>query len=94
MLHKMFSIYDTKAEVYSLPQMFQSAGVAIRSFTDAVNTPDTSFAMHPEDYTLFEIGEFDDQNTSIKMLKTPHSLAIGIELVKNNRPLVPTSPKD
>ena len=57
----MFSIYDEKAEIYSRPFYALTVGEAIRTFTDAVNLSDSPYNRHPEDYTLFSVGSFDDQ---------------------------------
>lgn len=57
---KVFSIWDSKAEVYSQPHFIRTKGEAIRSLTEAVNQQDHSFSKHAEDYSLFEIGTWDD----------------------------------
>lgn len=56
----VFSVYDSKAQAYGTPFFMQSVGTAVRMFSDLVNEPKTTVAAHPEDYTLFQIGEFDD----------------------------------
>lgn len=54
-----FSVYDSKAELYSRPFFAQSRGMALRSVTDQVNDPEQELAKHAEDYTLFVCGAFD-----------------------------------
>ena len=56
------SIRDSAADAYGRPFFLPSVGVAIRSFTDEVNRPseDNQIYQHPEDFDLFELGEFDD----------------------------------
>lgn len=61
MIVKMFSIYDSKAVSFLPPWNESTAGTALRKFKDAVVREGTDFNKWPEDYTLFEIGEFDDQ---------------------------------
>lgn len=56
----IFSVFDSKLAVYNTPFFMQREQAAIRSFTDAVNDPQTTLNKHPEDYTLFHIGDFDD----------------------------------
>ena len=77
---KAFSIFDSKAGVYSTPFMMQSVGVAMRTFADIVNDPSEQMAKHPEDYTLFECADFDEDSGLFIPLSTPHSLGNGIEL--------------
>lgn len=78
MLHKLVSIYDSKAQVYSPTIAFPTLGMAERSFTDAVNDPQSSYNKHPEDYTLFHVGEFDDSTGQTTNLETPFSLGVAL----------------
>ncbi len=56
-----FTIRDSAAEAFMRPFFSQSKGAAIRSFSDLVNGDDDHpVAQHPQDYTLFEIGSFDE----------------------------------
>lgn len=55
-----FSIRDAKAEAFMRPFFSPTAGLAIRSFRDLVNDPASEVGRHPEDYTLFRIGSFDE----------------------------------
>ena len=81
---KMFTVYDVKANAYLPPFHMQSVGEAHRSFEDTCNTPDHPFNKHPTDYTLFEVGTFDDNNCKIEMLETPHPIALAIECISTN----------
>ena len=56
------SIYDAKAECYSRPNFVRSAGEAWRFFEQEVNraADDNMMFLYPQDYTLFEIGTFDE----------------------------------
>lgn len=59
---KMFAVFDVKAAAYLAPFFLPTVGQAVRAFADASNDPSTMFAKHPEDYTLFHVGEFDDSS--------------------------------
>lgn len=85
MLRKVFAIYDSKAQVYSAPFMCSHVGEATRSFMDAVNDKGTLLNRHPEDYTLFEIASFDDCTAKYESLPTPKSLALAIELKREEK---------
>lgn len=75
----MFSIRDSAADAYGRPFFMSSVGIAIRSFTDEVNRADkeNQIYMHPEDFDLFELGEFDDETGRISLLDVPKQLALG-----------------
>jgi len=70
MVKKIFAIYDEKAEAYLQPFFLDTVGQAIRAITDCLNDPDHNFSRHTADYTLFLIGEFDDQDATIISNKT------------------------
>ncbi|QXP07926.1 MAG: nonstructural protein [Arizlama microvirus] len=88
---KLFTCYDSKLEAYMQPFFMTTRGQALRAFTDTVNDPSSIFAKHPEDYTLFEIGEYDDQTGDISMNQAKVSLGIAIEFLKNNKPTLVSS---
>jgi hypothetical protein len=62
-IFKIYTIYDSKVSAYTIkPFCGQSKGSVVRELFDVVNGPDKSapLAKHPHDYSLFEIGTFDD----------------------------------
>lgn len=64
MLIKIFSVFDSKAAFFGQPFCDQNEGSAIRNFSDAVNdgsNPNNLWHKHPEDFSLFNIGEFDNE---------------------------------
>lgn len=79
---KVFSIYDSKAGFYMEPFYSSSKLAALRSFSDLANKSDSFIAKHPEDYTLFELGEFDCDTGRFDLLPTNVSLGIAHEFVK------------
>ena len=80
MKHKMFAIHDAKAHAYLPPWFLPTLAMATRTFGDCCNDKNHAFAAHPEDYTLFLNGEFDDA-TGIVTPQKNHSLGNGIEFV-------------
>lgn len=82
MILKVYSVYDSKAEAYLAPMFFGSKGQAIRSFGDACNNSEHEFSKHAEDYTLFELGEFNDSNCKFTTYDTPYSLGVALEFIK------------
>jgi hypothetical protein len=73
---KMYVVYDSKSESYGLPMFFQSKGVAIRNFTDEVSRPDSLIAKHPEDFTLFELGDYSE-STGVFVIH-PVKVSVGL----------------
>jgi len=79
MNHQLFSVYDTKAEVYTPPFFVPTLGIATRAFSDCVNSADHQFGKHPQDYTLFKLGTFDDNTAHLELLPAPQSIGNGLE---------------
>jgi len=71
-----FTIRDSASEAFMRPFFAQSKGSAIRSFSDMVNGSDHPISDHPADYTLFEVGEFDEM-TGLLKVHEPRSLGNG-----------------
>ena len=59
MILKAFSIYDSKAKAFKQPFFELNAGTAIRAVSEVVNDRTHGFHKFSTDYTLFEIGEYD-----------------------------------
>lgn len=57
----VYSIFDVKAGVFNTPFFQVNDQVAKRAFSDLVNDPQSMLFKHPEDFTLWRLGEFDDQ---------------------------------
>jgi len=81
MEHKMFVIHDSKANAYMQPWFLTQRAMAQRAFMDCVNDKEHNFGRHPEDYTLFQIGTFDDQTAEVKW-EPPKSIGNGLEYLK------------
>lgn len=81
---KVCTVFDSKAALFLAPFYEQSVGTAVRSFETAVNTPDHQFNKYPSDYTLFELGEFDESAATFDLHDAPVNLGLAITYVKEN----------
>lgn len=79
MKHQIYVIYDQAAKIYNTPVFLINNDVAIRTVLNLVNS-DSELANHPEDYTLFRIGEYDTDTAQIDNLSAPEVVARCIEL--------------
>jgi len=82
MLFQSFSIYDSKGEMYSPPFFMVTKGLAIRRFSETAIDRQTSIGLHPQDFTLFYIGEFDDQTGAMIPNRTPEPLIKASETIE------------
>ena len=76
---KVYAVYDSKAEAFNEPFYAAKDGLAIRIFTDHVNKPESIWNKYPSDFTLFHVGEFDNEKGLLKPLDTPRNLGMAIE---------------
>lgn len=79
MLHQVIAIFDIKVGAFAKPVAVPADGAGVRAFQDAVNDPNTEYHKHPEDYSVWNIGTYDD-NTAIMESKKPIQLAQAIAL--------------
>lgn len=79
MKQQIFTIFDQKAKAYLPPFFLPAAAMAIRTFSDCVNSPDHMFGKHPADYTLIELGSFCDSSAAITVHEIPQVLGTGVE---------------
>jgi len=70
---KIFSIYDSKAEAYKQPFFMLTKGEALRGVMQLLEDNNHLFSKHPGDFTLFELGEYDDNNGKMSPLPSPIS---------------------
>ncbi|AXL15447.1 nonstructural protein [Microviridae sp.] len=79
-----YTIFDVASGIYMRPFFSQADGQAIRGFKDIATDADHEVGKHPEDYTLFRVGSFND--TTGKMDGDElEKLATGLEMVAQDR---------
>ena len=84
MRYKVVAVRDRAVACFGQPQVVPTVGSAIRSFTDLINGPkDGPVSSHPEDFDLFELGEYDDEACTFVNLEVPRQVAIGKDLVRS-----------
>lgn len=84
MILKIFTIHDAKSEAYLTPIYFRTKGEAIRAFTATVNDETSNFSKNPEDFTLFELGEYDDCKAKLSPHLTAIPIGKALEFVKQS----------
>lgn len=67
MMIEIFSVFDSKTKIYSQPQFMLNKGVALRTWVDVANDPQSAISKHPGDYSLFKLGVFNDETGQITM---------------------------
>jgi hypothetical protein len=61
----IFAILDQKAEAFLQPFFAATTALAFRNCNKACRNPESPFAQFPTDFTLYCIGEFDDESGAL-----------------------------
>ncbi len=80
----IYSIFDSASGLYSRPFFTQSDAEAMRSFEDIATDADHPIGKHPEDYSLFRIGIFDDMKAKLQD-ENNECLVTALETISNTR---------
>lgn len=75
----IFTIFDTKANAYLQPFFSINRDTARREFSKAVNG-DGQFNQFAEDYSLFHLGNFDQDEGTFELSEAPHHICNAINL--------------
>jgi len=81
---KLFSIRDSKSELFCPPFLSRTHGEAERNFSKVANDPKSQIFATPEDFDLYHLGTFDDATGSIEVLKTPEHVVKAIHCLNAN----------
>ena len=74
----MYSVYDEATQAFATPFFLPTDASAKRAFTDAV-MQDQNISKYPKDYSLFRIGEFDDNPGTLTHEERPVPIMAGFE---------------
>lgn len=81
---KVFVVRDVMAEVGQLPLYREKEAIAIRDFEMAVTNAQNPMSENPDDYVLYEIGEYDDEKMELVPMD-PKRVITGMEAVRLRR---------
>jgi len=60
---KVCAVWDAAVQAFNKPMFVMHTAAAVRAFGDMVNASDDNpLAMHPEDYELHLVGEWDEES--------------------------------
>lgn len=59
---RLYSIYDSKAEQFSPPQVYHNDLLALRAFEGIVNDDKMLIKKYPEDFSIYYLGNLGDSD--------------------------------
>lgn len=77
----VFAVYDGATAIYGHPHFMVTAAAAIRSFEAALSDPKSDMAKFAKDYSLFQLGSYDDSSGVFENLISPFRLVSAHELL-------------
>lgn len=84
MITQVYAIYDNKASSFSFPIFAPNEAVARRIFNDCINSPKSTYNMHPADFSLVSLGTYDDETGKVDNLPNAITICHGFEVIKND----------
>lgn len=77
---KIFVFKDAKSDVYGFPITEKTRGMFIRNVQDELAKGQSVWARHPQDFALFEIGEYDPHSGAIVLYEMKNCLGLVSDL--------------
>jgi len=74
--HKIFVFKDQKSTSYGPPITVQTRGMFIRDVQDALKQGQMVWAKHPQDFAIFEIGEYDPFKGAVELYENKNCLGL------------------
>jgi len=82
MKRNVYSVFDHKALGYLQPFFAPNHQVATRHFRTAAQDPQHDFCRYAEDYTLFFLGTFDEEQGLYEQPQSPEPVVKAIALAR------------
>lgn len=77
----MYSIMDTKTGIYNPPFFNHSHGEAERNFKQLVNDGKSTVHLHPTDFDLYYVGDYDDNSGKLMPKPAPEHIIKAVDLL-------------
>lgn len=79
---KLFAVRDLKADSFGAPISVATKGLALRSFQDVCLDARSEIAKYPEDYSLFELGDYDPNSGVIVSHQAPKHIVSAVSVIQ------------
>jgi len=80
----LMSTFDAKVGLFIHQFFVRSTAEGMRFFSDELRRPDSALAAHPEDYSLFRLGELDQTSGRFEAEMAPIQVVTALELVASS----------
>ncbi len=77
MIYGVYAIYDSAAHVFTAPTIDISDASAVRNFQQAIANTGSVMNFKPDDFTLYQIGNFDVETGELEPFNPPSRMIVG-----------------
>ncbi len=81
---QIYAIFDTASATYQRPMFSRADGEIMREFQNICTDKEHPCGQHPEDYSLFRLGNFNDQTGKVTN-ENNECLSTGLEMLALSR---------
>jgi len=81
-MKNIYVLHDSKAKMYHTPFYMVNDDACLRTMVDMVNNQENEVSKFPEDFTLFNIGTFDEETANIELLQERVTICRCHELIQ------------
>lgn len=81
----VFAIYDVKSEGWSRPVYSRNEATCTREVRDVLSQGNTPYSLHPEDYSLFRLGTWSENEPFISYDPAPTLVLPLLQLAPKGR---------
>ena len=76
----VYSVRDVKAEYFGTPFFMHNDALAKRAFGDLAKDPQSTISKNPEDFQLYRVGEWIDNEGSLIQEEIPQLIMTATEI--------------
>lgn len=83
----VFSVFDVKSGTFGTPFFCVNPAVALRTFQDLVNDSQSVVNRYPDDFQLFQFGQFDESTGLFDLSDRPVFLSNARDYLRSLTPM-------
>lgn len=83
-IQKIFCFKDEKSETYGPPMTVETQGVFIRQIQEQLPQGQAIWSKHPQDFSIFELGEYDIYTGKILLHESKKCLGLVMDFRTTN----------
>lgn len=84
----LYSVFDSKVQLFAEPFFMRTRGEALRGWQEVANDKNTNICRYAEDFSLMEIGSFDESTGTFENLPSgPQNMGLAAQFKRVDMPV-------